>query len=430
MDDNTYPEGQVFYLSGDSTYYFATSVSLYKGFTLETYPEDVARGKRAKVLMGGLESKQGNRDVATVGQLVLGRAKNQGEADAPLNIDKICFRNLDIDAPASINYGEMIEGKGTLTGNYFLNMLSNGMGIRFNEFEIRNCTFQGLVRGFFRLQGAKTKIFNKMVVDNCVFYNCGYYSSNGNSYSMFCGDGASAKSNPWNDFRFMNNTIYDSPWVHMFLFDNNKNLDYAIRWNVRIENNTFVNFNTCASGRYVINSQYFPAGSFLSFKNNLIVLAKDDRDIRPLNNQFGNLKNIKGDITWDVENNYSVGCQDKHLKNDGIWSSKPISDTGASIGKFWNATPGLLQGDASYLQTKVGDPALLATELFKAPNPPYYQFNPATPNGRDHAAPDNIWDALRIVPSGRCTSDHEIIVKKIGAPRWYSSDPEHYMTAE
>ena len=431
MDNTDYPEGQVFYLEGGKLYYIGASFSLYKGFTLETDPADISAGKgRAKVYMGGLVSSKGNRDIGTVGQLVLGRAKVDGDADSPLLVDKIIFNNLDIQAPQAVNYGASIEGKGSLTGNYFLNMLSTGMGINFDALEIRNCTFQGLIRGFFRLQGTKTKRFNRVCVDNCVFYNCGYYAATGASYSMFAGDGASPKSNPWVDFQFTNNTIYDSPWQNIFLPDNNTDLAYGanIQWNVRIENNTFINFNTRASGRYMVNARYIPSGSYLSFKNNLIVLAKDARDIRNINNQWGDIRQIQGDgiVTFDVEENYSVGCEDSHLKTDGIWTGQAISANKNSIGALWDASPGLVQGDPEFLAVKVGSVALLSTELFKSPNPPYYQHDPNVYTSKDHIAPDNIWDALTISPSGRCTNDHEIIVKKIGAPRWYSTDPENY----
>lgn len=434
MENNTIPEGQVYYLEGGKLYYFASSVSLYKGFTLETRPEDVAKGLRAKVYMGGLVSKKGNKDIGTVGQLVLGRAKRDGEGGVQLPIEKIAFRNLDIEAPEALNYGAAMQKGTSATGNYFLNMLSSGIGIHFDELEIRNCTFQGLIRGFFRLQGSERKTFDKVTIDNCVFYNCGYYSSNGASYAMFAGDGASAKSNPWMDFQFTNNTIYDSPWQNIFLLDNNKNLAYpeSVKWNVRVENNTFINHNTRAAGRNVFSLQYVPSGSFISFKNNLIAIAADDRDIRNLNCGGVDLRNISGttagipQLTLDIENNYSVGCRDNHLKPDGIWSSGAPSASNNSFGKFWAGTPGLLQGEEAALQTKVGQIALLPTELFKNPNPPFFAHDPNVYTAQDHIAPDNIWDALRIVPSGRCTSDHEIVAKKIGAPRWYSGDPEHF----
>lgn len=445
MDDKDLPEGQVFQLEGGKLYYFGSSVSMYKGFTLETRPEDIRAGKgRAKVYMGGLVSKKGNKDIGTVGQLVLGRASQDGDGDNMIPIQKIAFRNLDIEAPEALNYGAAIEQGTGATGNYFLNMLGSGVGIHFDELEIRNCTFQGLIRGFFRLQGSRKKVFDKMTVDNCVFYNCGYYASNGNSYSMFAGDGASAKSNPWMDFQFTNNTIYDSPWVNIFLPDNNKDLSYpeSVKWSIRVENNTFINFNTRAAGRNLFAMRYVPSGSFISFKNNLIVLAADDRDIRDLNNTFGDVRNINGttagipQMTLDVENNYSVGCRDAHFKIDGIWTSGAPSASNNSFGKFWASTPGLLQSGEDHalgneaLQTKIGQVALLATELFKNPNPPFFAHDPNVFTARDHEAPANIWDALRIVPSGRCTADHEIIVKQVGAPRWYSSNPETFVVQE
>lgn len=438
MGDNQYAEGQVFWLEGGKTYYFAQSISLYKGFTLETRPEDVAKGLRAKVWMGGLKSTKGNKEIGTVGQLVLGRSKNPGESDAPIIVESIKFNNLDIEAPEALNIGKATDTGQAVTGNYFVNMLSNGMGVTFDSFEIHNCTFQGLIRGFFRVQGSKVKIFNKIVVDNCVFYNCGYYADNGSSYCMFAGDGKSAKSNVFKDLIFTNNTMYDSPWGSLFN-DNNKTLAWAesTKYSIRVENNTFINRNTRASGRYFFDFRYWPSGSFVSFKNNLIAIAKDARDIRNVNNCFGDIRSIEGttdgipQITFDVENNYSVGCLDEHLKDDGIWSAGAPSANKNSIGALWNATPGLLQSGADHslgadaLITRVGKVALLSTELFANPNPRYFAHDPAKNTAMDHIGPADIWNDLRIQTPSRCP-DHEIVTKQIGAPRWYSADPKTF----
>lgn len=440
MDDNSVAEGQIFHLEGGKLYYIAQSISMYKGFTLETDPADIAAGKgRATVYMGGLISKKGNKDIGTVGQLVLGRSKRTGESDAPILIEKLAFNNLDIQAPAAVNYGGSMEG-GSLTGNYFCNMLSNGMGVTFDAFEITNCTFQGLIRGFIRTQGSKIKIFKKLRVDNCVFYNCGYYAANGNSYTMFASDGKSAKSNFFTDFQFTNNTIYDSPWVNI-INDNNANLAWGedITYNINVSNNTFINFNTRASGRNIMAMRYLPSGSVITFKNNLICLAADDRDIRDLHNCWGDVRQINGttngipQLTLDVENNYSTGCRDEHLKDDGIWTANAMSANKNSLGAFWTATPGLLQSGADHslgaddLIVRVGKVALLSTELFANPNPPYFAHDPSVNTSKDHMGPVDIWNDLRISPSGRCPSDHEILVKKIGAPRWYSADPKNYV---
>ncbi|MCM1522108.1 MAG: hypothetical protein NC039_05585 [Muribaculaceae bacterium] len=438
MDDNSVSEGQVFQLEGGKLYYMASSLSMYKGFTLETRPEDVAEGKRATVYMGGLKSSKGNKDINVVGQLVLGRSKRDGESDAPIIIESIKFNNLDIKANGAVNYGGSLEG-GSLSGNYFCNMLSNGMGVTFDSFEVHNCTFQGLIRGFMRTQGSKVKIFKKIVIDNCVFYNCGYYAANGNSYSMFASDGKSPKCNFYTDFNFTNNTMYDSPYVNI-INDNNANLAWPedIKYNINFSNNTLINWNTRASGRYVFAMRYLPSGSKITFKNNLICLAADDRDIRNLNNNWGDIRQINGttdgipQLTLDVENNYSTGCRDEHLKDDGIWTAQAPSANKNSLGALWTATPGLLQSGADHslgadaLITRVGKVALLTTELFANPNPPYFAHDPAVSTSKDHIAPDDIWSALRISPSGRCPADHEILVKQIGAPRWYSADPKNY----
>lgn len=410
-------EGQTFYLEGDKAYYFFANPTLEKGFILETLPEDVAAGKRAKVYLGGIgeglnEEGAKNGSIAS-SNFMFGRPKRQGEGDGAIKVGSVIFRNIDFDCPLAHNFGE-----GSPQGNYFANMYSNGKAVTFNSFEVYNCTFNHMVRGFFRLQGGNRKTFDKVVIDGCLFYNNGFYDNNGRGYHWFAGDGGRTDSNFYNDFWFTNNTIYDSPRDGL-ITDNNKNINYDsnVHWNIHIDNNTFVNFSTRSSGRYFFNTRYVPGGSYYSFQRNLIVLAIQDGDQRSMHMQGADIREIKGDGTFsfDVKDNYAVGYSDAHMKDDGIFSANPFTRTSNNFGaNKWN--PGNL-GDKNDLVVKVltdnsGNP-MKATDLFNNVNPPYKQTKASDNHPDSHRAPDNILEALRYK-----TVPATITEKNIGDPRW------------
>ena len=54
ISDVNLAEGQTYYLEGGKTYCMFDNLTTCKGFVLRTRPEDVAAGKRAKVLLGGM----------------------------------------------------------------------------------------------------------------------------------------------------------------------------------------------------------------------------------------------------------------------------------------------------------------------------------------------------------------------------------------
>lgn len=293
------------------------------------------------------------------------------------------------------------------------------MAVTFKSFEVYNCTFQRMIRGFIRVQGNKRKVFDKMVIDGNLFYNCGYYDNNGRGYAWFAGDGGQTNSNIYNDFWFINNTVYDSPRTAM-ISDNDKNINYdsSVHWSIRIEGNTFINFSTRSSGRNFFQTRYVPGGSYYSFQRNLIVLTAADNDQRNLYQYGADIREIKGDghFSFDIKDNYAVGCREGHLEDNGIFSaSQGFNRTSNSFGATkWN--PGNL-GTKDDLIVKVltdnNGKAMKATDLFSAPTPPYVQ-QAATDNApKAHAAPDDIFNALKYknVPS-------IITDKNVGDPRW------------
>lgn len=360
--DGSLAEGQVYLLEGGKTYYFAQNVSICKGFTLKTDPETLSKG-RAKVLMGGTYSND-NGSCANPMNFMFGRNPQVGELGG-INVKSVIFEDIDFDCPTAVHYGTY---NANATGNYFINMYSMGMAISFQSFELRNCSFQGQIRGFLRTQGSNRKTFDKILIEDCVFYNSGYYQNNGGGYNWFHGDGALAKCNVFNDFIFRNNTIYDSPHGS-FITNNNDNFDWPanVRYKFTITNNTFINFET-RNGSQIFNTRQVPNGTEIIFQKNLFILAKADADTRTLKSQAIDLRKVNGDgnIIYDFKDNYSTNA---YLTNGSIFTSG-FNASKNNAGLKYNVS-----GEAE-LAVHIGnaqDPAGISpTELMKNPNPPVH----------------------------------------------------------
>lgn len=369
--DSKLAEGQIFYLDGGKNYYFAMNASLYKGFTLKTNPADITAGKgRAKVFLGGTAIVENNPNS---NNFMLGRQPLSGENPAVrINIKKLCFEDIDFDCPLAQNYGQK-GGNGT--GNYFANMYSNGMGVQISSFEIRNCSFQRMIRGFVRVQGAAVKVFEHFIVEDCEFYNDGYYDNNGRGYAWVAGDGKQPKSNIFNDMVFRNNTFYDSPRTSFFT-DNGKSLAWppSVSYNITLENNTFVNFSTRSSGRKIFDLRYLPGGSKIIVKNNLFILTTQPTDTRPLYFEGADIRSILGTgiVFFDVSNNWSTNT---NLTGTQIFSAAGFAATKNSFGAFGDDA--VLNG-RDELQVHVDN--ISPTELMTNPNPPHVSPDPLMHN--------------------------------------------------
>ncbi len=429
--DANLAEGQVFLLEGGKAYYIRTNQSINKGLTLKTDPADILAGKgRAKVYLGGIARKG---DATQCCNWNLGKQPGPTDLDAPMAIEKVIFQDIDFEVPEAINYGGQQAGQGGVSGNYFANMYSKGLGVEFESFELRNCTFQGMVRGFFRIQGPNKKVFEKLIFDNCVFFNQGYYDNNGSGYAWVAGAGNNVEDNVFKGFEMTNCTIYDSP-RRSIVFDNGKDVAWKedVKWNVKIENNTFINFSTRSNGRYIFDMKFVPGGSQFSFKRNLIVLAKADNDKRNMNMSGCLIQNVNGSgkIFIDVCDNYSAGCTDAHLEEDGIFSSAKFTANSKSFGTFWgdekSFAPGLTLND---LAIHVGNTPLKATELFNDPNPRHHMPEASDHHPDNHSIdPSEIWTRLQYKNDLKVTT-HEIYTKNIGDQRWKTADPKWFYPA-
>ena len=116
-----------------------------------------------------------------------------------------------------------------------------------------------------------------------------------------------------------------------------------------------------------------PGGSYYSFQRNLIVIARDEADSRSIYQTGADIRTIKGngEFSFRVKDNYSVGCQDSHDKDDKIFTGSQFSNAKNSFGSLtWN--PGNL-GEKDDLKVKAltddNGKVLRATDLFTSPNP-------------------------------------------------------------
>ena len=384
-------ENQVFELEGGKAYHFTKSLDLYKGFTLRTRPSDLAQGKKAILYMGGLQM-QGNAPATC--NFMLGRQPSASElSSVKLSIDSIRFQNLDVQCPLALNYGHQQEGVGSASGNYFMNMYSNGMGFTLNYLEWKGCSFQGLIRGFFRVQGNNEFFIEEMKLIDCDFYNVGYYSNSAGDYAYIFADMNTQ------DYKFKCNILKDVEVTgcvfnncpkRSVITDNNRNQQWhsSVRWNINMHHNTFVNFCTIAKNP-VLNTRYIPGGSTIELSNNVFITTKDPMDSKRKTDMSGwyTDKVQGGDgsarATFIVYNNWTV--------KGGKWNSYGMEATGSNcLKKLWNNFKDknntyLPKGEAE-LPLHVS--TLTATELMRSPNPKY--FIGAAPSHNDFHTDDGI----------------------------------------
>ena len=387
--DVTVAENQVFYLEGGKTYHFTSNPNIYKGMTLRTNPEDVAQGKRAKVYLGGMTKTGANVNTCN---FMLGRQPNAGEnSTITLDIDSIRFMDLDFDVPMATNYGHAQEGNGKAVGNYFMNMYSNGMGINVTLLEWNNCTFQGLIRGFFRIQGSNDFYIHNLKMIDCSHYNSGFYDNNGGGYNYIHADhNGKPKSNILENVEISGNVFYDSPKGSL-ITDSNRNLkwDASVRWNLNIHHNTFVNFMTRSTKAAWMNTRYIPGGSEASIHDNIWINTKDADDVNRAMNALGwDARNIQGGdgsgkVVFNIYNNWTTN--DPYLKGGQPFNNNAFNATSNSPGKWQKTWKDELDTyyPAGLDELKVHcDPELKATDLMVSPNPQH--FVGAKPSHLDH----------------------------------------------
>lgn len=364
ISDVNLAEGQTFYLEGGKTYCMFDNLTTCKGFILRTNPEDVKAGKRAKVLLGGMST---TGTTVNSMNLMFGRQPQAGEG-GEIFMKMLEFYDIDFDCPLAKTYGDQVAGLGSVTGNYFINMYSNGMAVRLQNFVIKDCTFTHLVRGFIREQGPNYKIWDNVLIEGNQFFSCGYYSNGAGGYNWVAGSGSNANSNLYMNFIVRNNTFFDCPFPSFFNETNQSNWKGGA-WNITFENNTLVNWNTRAAGN-IFNMRNIPDGSSFTVRKNLIILTKQDNDVRNMVMAGSDIRNTMtlpdgtaGHVMLTFEDNYSTNT---FLTNGQIFSTNAWTATKTSFGTLVNSKAATLNGS---LEVKVDD--ISPNELMVSPNPPH-----------------------------------------------------------
>ena len=435
MDSNEYAENKVFYLRGGENYFVRGGLQIYKGFKLATHPEDIAAGKgRAKVFLyypQVLDISGGSSPSPAFFML----SRNPIGSENPMitiDIDKFVLEDLDFTIPYVRNIG---DGSKVVTNSYFMNMYSKGMGSTVEEISLKNCSFQGIVGGFYRVQANYGVRIKNFIIDNVDFYNGGYYSTSGRRYNWFhANPEANVNINIWENFMMKNCTIYDNPLGYMFNHNKQQTIEWPnnLHYNITLENNTFINFNTCDQGNSMLfNTRWIPGGSTFTVKRNLFVLTRDANDTERTMVQSGcDIRTINGSgtVTLDFEDNYSTN---DNLTNGQIFSNANSAfdytqkNTFGSLAKNYDVTWGKA-GEAG-LTVKVAD--ISAKDLMVQPNPPH-KLDPANPNHYDHVC-DGIDGTVTNVDK-EIRSDYKsgmvdlhfknfnnvLVEKSVGAPKW------------
>lgn len=393
MNDNSLAEGTIFRLEPGKNYYLGSTVTISKGLTIECTDET----QRAQVLMGLGYSATND---ALAYNFSFGRNPLPGELGG-INIQAIVFKNIKFDAPFAWKYVSLPTGKTSGSGNYFINQYSGAMPFVCEAFEVHNCDFRRMTRGWVRIQGPNRKFIEKIVVDKCLFYDMGVYDNNGRGYQYFSGDGTNDKSNIFNNVKVTNNTFCDSPLDQLFSEAANRAWPATTTWNIELSNNTFINFSTRSTPRYLFNMRYNPSNSRFTVKKNLFVLTKADGDTRSMYMAGMDIRNFNG-VVFDIADNYSTNT---NLSNGQIFTSNGFNSATQGAGYQGGV---LNVGGLEQTIVKLGTNPISPTDLMEDPNP-------IAKTGADMHK--HNMDGLYL-KNTNAVRTHEIYTLGIGDPRW------------
>ena len=423
ISNTNYAEGQTFLLEGGKTYYLDGNDITCKGFVLRTRPEDVAQGKRARVIAGigksstvftqGTNGEQWNG--CPYSMFTFGRSPEAGEG-GEIYMKKLAFYDIDFDNPMCYNYGDQAAGLGIATGNYFFNMFSDGMAVTLDSQVIENCTFKRIVRGFIREQGPNYKLWNHVLIKNNQFFDCGYYSQGAGGYCWVDGSGQNDASNLYRDFKAIENTFYDCPFPAFIKEEKEVSWTDTQPWKITFSNNTLINFNTRASGA-IFKMRNLPNGSVYTVENNLFVLCKKPGDQRVLQMWGADIRNTltlsdgsAGKVKLYFNNNWSTN---NDLTNGSIFSGNGWSTTSNSFYKLVKDGNATLNGS---LDVQVAD--ISATELMVSPCPPHVAATANDQNMHRADALDGTANTEYNVNLYFQNTNNDIYNNNVGAARW------------
>jgi len=405
MTDEELVEGTVFHLEPGKTYFIEGGVQIIKGLTLKCENPN----NRATVLLG----------LRGANNFEFGRAPREGDQGA-IDLASIIFENIVFKA---INGESLTQNPSAPTGNYFFNQNSSAMAYFCESIEVINCDFSGIIRGWMRFQNGNRKVVKRIVVDRCLFYDCGYYQANTSQYAYFDLDGTASnhtENDVFSNVTISNTTFVDSQFRCMFRYDSQNGVLVKSPWNITIENCTFHNWHTTNSGRYIFATQSNPPNSRFTVRNNLFVQTKAEGDARSMHLQAMDIRNRDG-LVFDVHDNYSTNHKWNAngdvlsildgTGNDDIFSLNGFSSTQQGAG-FDNGALNI--GGMAETFVKIGAVGISPTDLMVNPNPLGFVasvgvFPPDAFKYNLEGLYYKNTDAVR---------NHEIFKQKIGDPRW------------
>ena len=423
ISNTKYAEGQTYYLEGGKTYYIDGNDITCKGFTLRTNPADVAKGLRAKVICGigknttiYNNNANGEQWQGSYTMFMFGRQPEAGEG-GEIYMKKLAFYDIDFDNPTALNYGDNAAGAGTVAGNYFFNMFSNGMAVTLDSLVIDNCTFKRCVRGFIREQGPNYKVWNHVLMENNQFFDCGYYNQGAGGYPWIAGSANNPATNLFADFKCINNTFYDSPFPCFFAEQTDGVSWTGGPWHITFSNNTMVNFNTRSNGA-IFKMRSLPDGSVFNVKNNLFVLTKQSTDQRVLGCWGSDIRSTQtlsdgsaAHVTLNFGNNWSTN---DNLTDMQIFTGARFSSNSNSFGTLVKENTATLNGS---LDVNVAN--ISATQLFHSPNPPHSAQSASDRNMHRADALDGTAKQYNVNLYYKNTNN-DIYNNNVGDPRWRS----------
>ncbi|MDR2148704.1 MAG: hypothetical protein LBE91_19860 [Tannerella sp.] len=421
MDNTELAEGTEFVLEAGKAYFLNGGVNLTKGMKLRG--EDP--NNRPTVYMGlgfnaisepGLDAEIliDDSNISKVNDIRannfgFGRAPRQGEQGSVV-IEDVVLENIKFEALNWYNYDNRAKyNKTTGAANYFINQNSQVMAFKCESFELRNCDFQGMGRGFIRFQGTNRKLVDQFIIDNCLIYNCGGYDVNGRGYSLIAGDNdPTGRTNFFRNFKLTNTTIVNSSFHAVIGEENGSFANAPFSWDVTVENCTFLDQGVTSNDRLIVSLHYPPNNSKFTVKRNLIIVCPAEGELATNYYQSGmRIRSYPANISFDIADNYSTNVYPGTAT--GIFTSYPFNHqtTGAGIqGGALNV------GGAEALEIREGFPSLAPWELMINPRPFGIKGSAL---GHKHDVPEGLY--YQDTPQVR---NHEIVRRGIGDPRWSS----------
>jgi hypothetical protein len=218
--------------------------------------------------------------------------------------------------------------------------------------------------------------------------------------------------------KIVENTFYDSPYPTLIKEQTALNWE-AGAWNITIQNNTFINFNTRANGA-LIKMVGMPDGSVYNVKNNLFVLCKQPADQRVLQmwgSQIEDTQNLGGDkgrahVTLNFDNNWSTNNDLSGTNPPCIFSANRWTSEENGFQLLVTANHATLNGT---LDVKVAN--ISATDLMIQPCPPHVANTSADQNMHRADALDGTAKEYNVNLFFK-DKNNDIYNNNVGASRW------------